>query len=158
MESILNKQDSATTYLKNKLLDALTGFNSNDLTVVQRNGKIYVSMSDKLLFKSGSFTLGEKGIDALGKVAAVLKKQTSFDIVVEGHTDNVPYVNPAGLIKDNWDLSVMRATTVVKVLVIDNKLDPKRVIAAGHGEFNPVAKNDSDEGKGKNKRVSHFSS
>ena len=75
LESILNKQDSATNYLKNKLLDALTGFNSNELSVIQKNGKIYVSMSDKLLFKSGSFALGEKGIDALGKVAAVLKKQ-----------------------------------------------------------------------------------
>lgn len=153
LESILNKQDSATTYLKNKLLDALTGFNSNELSIVQRSGKIYVSMSDKLLFKSGSFTLGDKGIDALGKVAAVLKKQTSFNILVEGHTDNVPYVNPAGLIKDNWDLSVMRATTVVKVLVNDNKLDPKRVIASGHGEYNPIVKNDSEDGKGKNRRT-----
>lgn len=153
LESILNKQDSATTYLKNKLLDALTGFNSNELSIVQKNGKIYVSMSDKLLFKSGSFALGEKGIDALGKVASVLKKQSSFDILVEGHTDNVPYINAAGTIKDNWDLSVMRATTVVKVLVDDNKLDPKKVIASGHGPFNPVAKNDSDEGKSKNRRT-----
>ncbi len=153
LESILNKQDSATTYLKNKLLDALTGFSSNELSVVQKNGKIYVSMSDKLLFKSGSFALGEKGIDALGKVASVLKKQSSFDIVVEGHTDNVPYINASGTIKDNWDLSVMRATTVVRVLVDDNKVDPKKVIASGHGPFNPISKNDSDEGKGKNRRT-----
>jgi len=153
LESALNKQDSSTTFLKNKLMEALTGFSNNDLTVVQKDGKIYVSMSDKLLFKSGSFTLDDKGKAALGKVAEVLKKQTAFTIVVEGHTDGDKYKSPQGLIKDNWDLSVMRATTVVKVLTEDNKLDAKRVVASGHGEYNPVSGNDTDEGKSKNRRT-----
>lgn len=153
LESTLNRQDSATTFLKNKLMEALTGFNASDLSIVQKDGKIYVSMSDKLLFKSGSFTLDEKGKDALGKVAQVLKKQNSFNIVVEGHTDNVPYKSPQGMIKDNWDLSVMRATTVTKVLVDDNKVDAKRVVASGHGEFSPVGSNADEEGKAKNRRT-----
>jgi len=153
LESILNKQDSATNYLKNKLLEALTGFNSNELSVIQKDGKIYVSMSDKLLFKSGSYEIDTKGKEALAKVAGVLKKQNTFNIVVEGHTDNDAFISPIGSVKDNWDLSVMRATTITKILVDENKLDARKVIASGHGQYNPVVKNDSPENKAKNRRT-----
>ncbi len=153
LESILNKQDSATNYLKNKLLEALTGFNSNELSVIQKDGKIYVSMSDKLLFKSGSYEIDTKGKEALAKVAGVLKKQNTFNIVVEGHTDNDAFISPIGSVKDNWDLSVMRATTITKILVDENKLDARKVIASGHGQYNPVVKNDSPENKARNRRT-----
>lgn len=153
LEAVLNRQDSATNYLKNKLLEALTGFNSNELSVVQKDGKIYVSMSDKLLFKSGSYEIDAKGKEALAKVAAVLKKQTTFNIVVEGHTDNDAFISPIGSVKDNWDLSVMRATTIAKILVDENKLDAKKVIASGHGQYNPIVKNDTPENKAKNRRT-----
>lgn len=153
LESILNKQDSATNYLKNKLLEALTGFNSNELSVIQKDGKIYVSMSDKLLFKSGSYEIDAKGKEALAKVAGVLKKQNTFNIVVEGHTDNDAFISPIGSVKDNWDLSVMRATTITKILVDENKLDARKVIASGHGQYNPVVKNDSPENKARNRRT-----
>ncbi|MEI6312958.1 MAG: OmpA family protein [Bacteroidota bacterium] len=153
LESILNKQDSATNYLKNKLLEALTGFNSNELSVIQKDGKIYVSMSDKLLFKSGSYEIDTKGKEALAKVAGVLKKQNTFNIVVEGHTDNDAFISPIGSVKDNWDLSVMRATTITKILVDENKLDARKVIASGHGQYNPIVKNDSPENKARNRRT-----
>jgi chemotaxis protein MotB len=153
LEAILNRQDSATNYLKTKLLEALTGFNSNELSIVQKDGKIYVSMSDKLLFKSGSYEIDTKGKEALAKVASVLKKQTSFNIVVEGHTDNDAFISPIGSVKDNWDLSVMRATTIAKILVGENKLDAKKVIASGHGQYNPIVKNDSADNKAKNRRT-----
>lgn len=153
LESILNRQDSATNYLKNKLLEALTGFTNNELSIIQKDGKIYVSMSDKLLFKSGSYEIDIKGKEALAKVAAVLKKQNGFNIVVEGHTDSDAFLSPIGSVKDNWDLSVMRASTIAKLMVDEYKLDAKRVIASGHGPYNPVAKNDSPENKAKNRRT-----
>jgi chemotaxis protein MotB len=153
LEALISKKDQAVAALKKKISDALTGFNSSELTVTQKDGKVYVSLSDKLLFKSGSYTVDVRGKQALSKLAEVLNKQTEIGIMVEGHTDNKPYGNTSGTIKNNWDLSVMRASTVATILVEENKVDPKRVVPAGHGEFLPVDNNDSTEGRSKNRRI-----
>lgn len=152
LEASLAAKDSALAQLKNKITDALKGFTSDELTVEEKNGKIYVSMSEKLLFKSASFSVDSKGEEALGKIADVLKKQTDVDIIVEGHTDNVPY-RGSGQLSDNWDLSVKRATSVVRILVDKNNLSSDNVTAAGRGETQPVADNETVEGKAKNRRT-----
>jgi chemotaxis protein MotB len=151
LESILASKDSTMKALRNKVNDALTGFDKGDLTVYEKDGKIYVSMSDKLLFKSGSTAVDPKGKDALKKVAEVLNKNTDITVNVEGHTDNVP-LNGSGSMKDNWDLSVLRATSIIRILE-EYKVDPKRVIAGGRGEFSPVSDNGSAEGRSKNRRT-----
>lgn len=151
LEASLAAKDSALAQLKNKITDALKGFTSEELTVEEKNGKIYVSMSEKLLFKSGSFAVDSKGEDALAKIAEVLKKQTDVDIIVEGHTDNVPY-RGTGQLVDNWDLSVKRATSVVRIL-FDKGLGTENLTAAGRGETQPVADNETSEGKAKNRRT-----
>lgn len=153
LESLIAKKDEAVAALKKKISDALNGFTSEELKVTQKDGKVYVSLSDKLLFKSGSFSLDEKGKSAIVKVAEVLNKQTDIGIVVEGHTDNKQYVNPKGEIKNNWDLSAMRAAAVTTIMVSEGKLDPKRVVAEGHGEFYPVESNETAEGRSKNRRT-----
>jgi chemotaxis protein MotB len=152
LEASLAAKDSALAQLKSKIIDALKGFSSDELTVEEKNGKVYVSMSEKLLFKSGSFTVDAKGEQALAKIAEVLKKQTDVDIVVEGHTDNVPYKG-TGQLQDNWDLSVKRATSVVRILVEKNGLSSDNVTASGRGDTQPVATNDTAEGKAKNRRT-----
>ena len=153
LESLMAKKDEAVAALKKKITDALTGFTSDELKVTQKDGKVYVSLSDKLLFKSGSFTLDDKGKSAIIKVAEVLNKQTDITIVVEGHTDNKQYVNPKGEIKNNWDLSAMRAAAVTSIMVNEGKLDPKRAVAEGHSEFYPIDANDTPEGRSKNRRT-----
>lgn len=153
LESLIAKKDEAVNSLKKRIADALIGFNSDELTVTQKDGKVYVSLSDKLLFKSGSYNVDVRGKQALSKLAEVLNKQTDIGIMVEGHTDNKPYRSPDGNIKNNWDLSVMRASSVTEILVGENKVDPKRVTAAGHGEFFPVETNDTPEGRSKNRRI-----
>jgi len=151
LESILASKDSTMKALKNKVNDALTGFEKGDLTVYEKEGKIYVSMSDKLLFKSGSIAVDPKGKDALKKVAEVLNKNTDITVNVEGHTDNVP-LNGSGSIKDNWDLSVLRATSIIRLLE-EYQVDAKRVIAGGRGEYAPVSDNGNAEGRSKNRRT-----
>jgi chemotaxis protein MotB len=153
LESLIAKKDAAVAALKKKISDALNGFTSEELKVTQKDGKVYVSLSDKLLFKSGSFSVDEKGKNAIIKVAEVLNKQTDITIVVEGHTDNKAYVNPKGEIKNNWDLSAMRASSVTNIIVNEGKLDPKRVVAEGHSEYYPVEGNETAEGRGKNRRI-----
>ena len=153
LESLIAKKDAAVAALKKKITDALTGFTSDELKVTQKDGKVYVSLSDKLLFKSGSFSLDDKGKSAIIKVAEVLNKQTDITIVVEGHTDNKQYVNPKGEIKNNWDLSAMRAAAVTAIMVNEGKLDPKRAVAEGHSEFYPIEVNDTPEGRSKNRRT-----
>lgn len=151
LQSLLKQKDSATSALKTKLANALLGFEKSDLTVEQRNGKVYVSMAEKLLFKSGSTSVDPKGVDALKKLASVLKENRDLTIEVEGHTDNVPLAG-TGAMKDNWDLSVLRATSIIRILT-DNGVDPKQITASGRGEYFPVASNDSAEGKAKNRRT-----
>jgi len=152
LEGILNQQQQILEDLKNTIDKALSGFNANELTVERKNGKVYVSLSEKLLFASGSTTVDPKGKDALKKLAEVLKSNPDITIEIEGHTDNVP-LKSNNYPKDNWDLSVLRATTIVKILTQENGVNAKRMIAEGRGEYFPVADNATAEGKSKNRRT-----
>jgi chemotaxis protein MotB len=151
MQSIIAKQDSLVNRLNNIVKNALLGFNPDELTVEMKNGKIYVSMSDKLLFKSGSADVESKGKEALKKLSEVLNKNADVDILIEGHTDNVSIKTP--IYKDNWDLSAARATSVVRLLTGEYSLGPKRLTASGKGENFPVASNETNEGRAKNRRT-----
>jgi chemotaxis protein MotB len=153
LESLIARKDAAVAALKKKISDALNGFTSDELKVSQQDGKVYVSLSDKLLFKSGSFAVDDKGKSAIVKVAEVLNKQPEIGIVVEGHTDNKQYLNPKGDIRNNWDLSVMRASAVAGIMIADGKVEPKRVVPAGHSEYYPVEANDTPDGRAKNRRI-----
>ena len=113
---------------------------------------MYVSLEEKLLFSSGSWQIDERGQDALSKLSQALENQSGIDIMIEGHTDSIP-LSGRGLIKDNWDLSVMRATSVVKRLTSNSNLDPTQLIAAGRSEFVPIMSNSSSEGRNKNRRI-----
>ncbi len=151
LERLLAQKDSALVAFKKRIQDALLGFKDEDLQVTIKDGKIYVTMSEKLLFKSGSYKVEPEGERALAKLAQVLKDQKDFTIMVEGHTDNVPIHTKC--IRDNWDLSVLRATSVVRLLTEKYGLDPRRLVAAGRGEYMPVAPNDTPEGRAKNRRT-----
>lgn len=151
MEAIVSRQDSITNALNNIVKNALLGFRSDELSVEMKNGKVYVSMTDKLLFKSGSAAVEEKGKQAIKKLAEVLNKNNDIDIAIEGHTDNVPI--KTNLYKDNWDLSVARATSIVRMLNEEYSVNPKRLTASGKGEYFPVASNDDPEGKARNRRT-----
>jgi chemotaxis protein MotB len=150
LEQILRRQDSLLNRLNNSVKNALLGFNSDELTVEMRDGKVYISLSDKLLFKSGAANVEKKGEEALQKVAEVLNKNQDVSIAIEGHTDNVPV--KTAIYKDNWDLSAARATNVVRLLTSFG-MDAKRLTAAGKAEFFPIASNDTPEGKAKNRRT-----
>ena len=151
LESKLNEQANALTALKNNITKALKEFTSDELTVVEKEGKIYVSLSEKLLFKPGSFTLDKNGELALSKLAEVLQKQTDLDIVVEGHTDSDPFLGKGDLL-DNLDLSTKRATSVTRVLIA-NKVAKEKITASGRGATKPIAENTTKEGKAKNRRT-----
>jgi chemotaxis protein MotB len=151
MQKIIARQDSITQRLNSILRNALLGFKSDELSVEIKNGKVYVSMSDKLLFKSGSSAVEVKGKEALKLLGGVLEKNFDIDILVEGHTDNVPI--KTSVYKDNWDLSVARATSIVRILVNDYKIAPTRMTASGKGEFFPKADNETTEGRAKNRRT-----
>jgi chemotaxis protein MotB len=150
LEGMLAAKDAAINNLKKSIEAALLNFNKDDLTVEIRNGKIYVSVAEQLLFKSGSTVVDPKGKDALTKLAGALKNQPDIDIMVEGHTDSIPM--NSGAIKDNWDLSVLRATSITRIL-ISAGISPTAVIPAGHGEYMPVASNKDKDGRAKNRRT-----
>ncbi len=151
LQAKINSQNEAMTDLKTNIKKALKDFTSEDLTVVEKEGKIYVSLSEKLLFKAGSFALDEKGERAIASLAEVLVKQKNVDILVEGHTDSDAYKG-YGDILDNWDLSVKRATSVVRVLEKNNV--PKDIIvASGRGANKPITENKTKEEKAKNRRT-----
>jgi chemotaxis protein MotB len=152
LENIIDKQDQKVGALKDKLSKALLGFSEGELSVDVKDGKVYVSLSNKLLFKSGSIEVDPKGITALDKLATALSSNKDIYVMIEGHTDTDKLVGKSA-IKDNWDLSVLRATSIVRILTKGNKLDPKRVTPAGRGEFMPVASNETTEDKGKNRRT-----
>ncbi|MDP3469304.1 MAG: OmpA family protein [Daejeonella sp.] len=152
VEDILRKRDEATNALKNKLQKALLGFQQSGLTVDIRNGKVYVSLTDKLLFGSGSIIIDDKGKLALRELANVLKTQPEINISVEGHTDNQRVVN-LGQIKDNWDLSVLRATSVVRFLTETEKIENGRITATGKGEYQPIEAGSSPEIRSRNRRI-----
>jgi chemotaxis protein MotB len=151
MKAVIARQDSITQRLNDILRNALLGFSSDDLQVEIKNGKVYVSMSDKLLFKSGSAEVEPKGREALKALGDVLLKNTDIDILIEGHTDNIPI--KTAIFKDNWDLSVGRATGIVRILTDVHKIPPTRLTASGKGEFMPRATNDTPEGRARNRRT-----
>jgi chemotaxis protein MotB len=152
VEEILRKRDEATQALKDKLQKALLGFQQSGLSVDIRNGKVYVSLTDKLLFDTGSIIIDDKGQQALKELAKVLKTQPEINISVEGHTDN-QRVNNLGQIKDNWDLSVLRATSVVRYLTDIEKIENTRITATGKGEFQPLAEGNTPEVRSRNRRI-----
>lgn len=152
LEKILAEKEQAVNELKNKVSDALLNFKENDLTVEVRNGKVYVSLSEQLLFKSGSIEVDPKGVSALQQLASALKDSPDINVMVEGHTDNVPISRKSQYMNDNWDLSVLRATSIVKILT-NAGVSPGQVTATGKGEYSPVVENDSDENKQKNRRT-----
>lgn len=152
LEAVLKQKDDATNDLKKKLSDALLGFEGKGLTITQKNGKVYVSMDESLLFASGSTTVEAKGVEALKKVAKVLEQNQDINVMIEGHTDDVPMVGK-GDIKDNWDLSVMRATSIVKIITKNSSVDPKRLTASGRGEYYPIDPAKTPEARKKNRRT-----
>lgn len=151
LQDMIKSQNDKVQKLLNSVKDALLGFSSEELTVREKDGKVYVAMSDKLLFQSGSATLDKRGEEALGKLAQVLNKQTDIDVFIEGHTDNKP-INTA-IFKDNWDLSVLRATSVVRILTKKYDVNPLQIQPSGRGEFMPVDDNETVEGRSKNRRT-----
>ncbi|WP_224994594.1 OmpA family protein [Cesiribacter sp. SM1] len=152
LEKVLAEQEQAVAQLKKKVSDALLNFKENDLTVEVRNGKVYVSLAEQLLFKSGSTQVDPKGQNALQQLAGALRDSKDINIMVEGHTDNVPMNKGAAGIDDNWDLSVLRATSIVNILQ-KNGVAAERITAAGRGEYSPVTSNATAEGKAKNRRT-----
>ncbi len=152
VEDAMARRDAAVKALRDKLQNALLGFNKSGLTVNIKDGKVYVSLTDKLLFSSGSIEIDERGKEALTELSKVLQTQPDINILVEGHTDNMKVTN-LGQIKDNWDLSVLRSTAVVRFLTENQKLDPNRVTASGRGEIMPVEKQNTAEARSKNRRI-----
>ena len=152
LEKVLKETQEAISSLKNMVSNALNSYGAQELTVEERNGRIYVSLSEQLLFKSGSAAVDPKGEKALAQLARAVKDSKDIKILVEGHTDNVPVSGTSKYMKDNWDLSVMRATSIVKIL-LDNGVIPTNITAAGRGEHDPVAENTSTANKQKNRRT-----
>ncbi len=148
LQAELAKKDLAMKGLKDRVSKALTGFEGKGLTVEQRNGRIYVSLENKLLFPSGSTVVDQQGREVLVKLAKAIEGEKDLTILVEGHTDT-DKVLPGAPYKDNWDLSVLRATSVVRILQEGSRLDPTRVTAGGRGEYLPVDPSD----KAKNRRI-----
>ena len=153
LERILNEQKKIVGDLKNKVSEALLGYENNGLTVTNRNGKVYVSLDEKLLFRTASWDIDANGRNALKKLAGVLERNPDIQITIEGHTDNVPYNPGAGQLKDNWDLSVKRATTVVRVLLEGTRIEPSRLTASGRSEYVPVDPANTSEARQKNRRT-----
>ncbi|HTL81647.1 MAG TPA: OmpA family protein [Bacteroidia bacterium] len=152
LQHALDTKDSAMNAINSKVKAALLSFEGKGLTVTMKDGKVYVSMEDKLLFASGSTAVQSDGVKALKELAKVLEANPDINITVEGHTDNNPY-HGSGDIKDNWDLSVMRATSVTKILLANGKIDAKRITASGRGEFFPLDAANTDAARAKNRRT-----
>ncbi len=154
LQGVLSRKDSVVNELKKKVTDALLGFTDKGLTVEQRNGKVYVSLEDRLLFATGSVVIDKKGEEALKQLATVLEKNPDINILVEGHTDDVPITGAVSSgAKDNWDLSVLRATSVVKIITKYSTVDPKRLTAAGRGPFVPIDPGKTEDARRKNRRT-----
>ncbi|MBA2582088.1 MAG: OmpA family protein [Bacteroidetes bacterium] len=151
LEAILKKKDEAVNELKRKVSAALLGFEGQGLTVEQKNGKVYVSLDEQLLFTSGSTKVEAKGVEPLKKLAKVLEQNEDINVLIEGHTDDVP-MSGSGAIKDNWDLSVIRATSILKIILTNSKVDPSRLTAAGRGEHMPIDSSKTAEARKKNRR------
>jgi chemotaxis protein MotB len=152
MEEMLYEKDRVMEDLREKVAEALLGFEGQGLTVTRRDGNVYVSLEEQLLFRTGSTVVDPKGVRALQQLAVVLANNPDINIMIEGHTDDVPFRKGAS-IKDNWDLSVMRATSIVRILMDAASIDPTRITAAGRGEFLPVDAADTPEARRKNRRT-----
>lgn len=152
LEGLIAAKDAKMNTLKTAVSNALTNFEGKGLTVEQRDGKVYVSMENKLLFSSGSWTVNTEGRKAVQQLGQVLAQNPDIAVLIEGHTDNVPY-GGSGQLKDNWDLSTKRATSIVQILRENSNIDPINLTAAGRGEFAPIAPNTTSEGKAKNRRI-----
>ena len=151
LQKMIDQQKKKVKDLLSSVKDALLGFSSDELTVREQDGKVYVAMSDKLLFESGKAIVNQQGREALGKLAQVLNKQTDIDVYIEGHTDNVPI--KTAVFQDNWDLSVIRATSVVRILTQTYGVNPLQIQPCGRGEYKPVDVNTSSEGRARNRRT-----
>lgn len=152
LQTSMARKDSLNMALVMNLKGAIGNIDDKDINIKIDKGVVYIDISDKLLFKSGSYTVTDRAKQVLGKVALVLKNQPDIEFMVEGHTDNVPYKSSA-VIKDNWDLSVLRATSVVRILQKDYGLNPSKMSAAGRSEYLPLTTNDTEEGKAANRRT-----
>jgi chemotaxis protein MotB len=152
LEKVLQEQESAVVLLRKKVSDALLGFENQGLTVTQKNGKVYVSLEEQLLFKSGSTVVDPKGIQALKKLAGVLVQNPDINVLIEGHTDDVPVISGSAY-KDNWDLSVLRATAIVRILLEGSSINPQRLTTAGRSEYLPVDPAKTATARQKNRRT-----
>ena len=150
LRRLLEQQRTAVEDLRKKMADALVGFNSNELQVFTKNGRVYVSLQENLLFPSGSAVVNAKGKQALGTLAQVLNSNPDINVVVEGHTDSIPI---RGKYEDNWALSVARATAIVRILTDTYRVDPTRVTASGRSKYEPVEANLTAEGRQRNRRT-----
>lgn len=150
LQALMDKQKAAIEQIRKKMTDALVGFKSNELSVAIKNGKVYVSLQENLLFPSGSAVVNPKGKEALGKLAEVLNQNPDITVDIEGHTDSNPI---RGKYQDNWDLSLARSASIVRILTNDYKVDPMRVVASGHSQYDPVQTNSTSEGRALNRRT-----
>jgi chemotaxis protein MotB len=151
LQDMIQAQKDVMNNLKNSIANALMNYKTDELSVYTKDGNVYVSLQEKLLFKSGSDIVDPKGKEALKTLAQVLNSTNNITVLIEGHTDNVPI--KTNLFKDNWDLSTARATSIVRILTKDNSFDPNRITASGRSEFHPVKQNDSVEGRAANRRT-----
>lgn len=152
LQSIVNKQDSMMKGLKNKVSAALKGYEGNGIEVVNKNGKVYVSLDEKLMFKSGKWDVDAKGVNALNKLGNFIAENKDINIVIEGHTDDVPFKGN-GNVADNWDLSAKRATAIVRILTNNKNVNPSQISASGRAEFVPVDNAKTAEARAKNRRT-----
>jgi len=151
LENIIQSQRDLMNNLKNSISEALVNYESDELSIYQKDGNIYVSLQEKLLFESGSYLVGSEGKKAVDLVGKVLGDNPDLSVLIEGHTDNVPI--KTNLFKDNWDLSTARATTIVRILTVDNGFDETRITASGRGQFHPVQTNETEAGRAGNRRT-----
>ena len=149
--SAKSKSDSLNIALTNKLTRSLTNDELKDVDIKVLKGVVYISLADNMLFKSGSYEISDRAMETLSKIAKIIKDYSDYDVLVEGNTDNVPISRTN--IRNNWDLSALRASSVVQCLQNDFGINPSRLSAAGRGEFNPIADNDSEVGKQRNRRT-----
>jgi chemotaxis protein MotB len=150
LQQLIDLQKQKTKALQEKMAKALGNFSSDDLTVFTKNGKVYVSMSEKLLFPSGSAVVNKEGKEALAQIATALNENTDININIEGHTDSIPIKIR---FEDNWALSVARSTSILRILTSDYQVDPTRITASGRSQYEPIADNANPEGRAKNRRT-----
>ena len=151
LKSIIQRQNDMVNSMLKQVTDALTGFSSDELTVQMRDGKVYIAMSDKLLFRSGSDAVERRGKEALAMLAEVLNQQSDIDIFIEGHTDSQSI--KTARFTDNWDLSVLRSTSVVRILTVEYKVNPMQIIPSGRSQYFPIEDNSTPDGRAKNRRT-----